>query len=397
MTQKHAVGMDALESGSEMTNRSPATKCSLAKQSLREILAAADIVVDGSRPWDLRIHNDRFYSRVMAEGTLGLGESYMEGWWDCEALDEMCCRGIRARFEERLPFHFKTMVSIAATRAFNFQTRRRARRVGEVHYDLGNDFFAAMLDPSMQYSCAYFRDTSDLAEAQQLKLDLICRKLGLQAGMRLLDIGCGWGGLAAYAARRHGCQVVGITISREQQACAEAACRGLPVEIRLQDYRDVRESFDRIVSVGMMEHVGYKNYRAYLGTARRCLKDGGLFLCQTIGGDRSRTDTDPWITRYIFPNSMLPSATQVAKAAEGELVLEDVQNFGADYDRTLLAWHKNFSESWGRFSGRYGETFRRMWRFYLLGCAGAFRARSLQLFQFLFSKGGIEGGCSPVR
>jgi len=394
--------MDTMESGSAYTATEGVASAtprrySPAEQSVRGMLALADIAVDGSRPCDPQIRDNRFYARVLAEGTLGLGESYMEGWWDCDALDDMCFRAIRARLEERIPLNFKTVVSGVSSALLNLQTRRRSRRVAERHYDLGNDFFEAMLDPSMQYSCAYFRDTTDLAEAQKLKLDLICRKLGLQRGMRLLDIGCGWGGLAGYAARHHGCQVVGITVSRQQQAYAEAACRGLPVEIRLQDYRDVREVFDRIVSVGMMEHVGYKNYRAYFETASRCLKEGGRFLCQTIGGDRSRTDTDPWISRYIFPNSMLPSATQVARAAEGLFVVEDVHNFGADYARTLLAWERRFNESWGRFAGRYGETFCRMWRFYLLSCAGAFRARSLHLFQFLFSKGGIKGGCSPVR
>jgi len=228
-------------------------------------------------------------------------------------------------------------------------------------------------------------------------LDLICRKLALRPGKRVLDIGCGWGGFARYAAESHGCRVVGITISSEQQKYAKDKCRGLPVEIRLQDYREVRESFDCIVSVGMMEHVGYKNYRTYLETTFRCLATGGRFLCQTIAGDRSTTTTDPWIERYIFPNSMLPSAAQVTRAADGLYTLEDVQNFGADYDRTLLAWERNFSATWERFSGRYGERFRRMWRFYLLSCAGAFRARSLQLFQFLFSKGGLPGGFSPVR
>ncbi|HEY5793327.1 MAG TPA: cyclopropane fatty acyl phospholipid synthase [Chthoniobacterales bacterium] len=370
---------------------------SRAQFAVRDILASADILIDGPRPWDIQVHDDRFHARVLAEGTLGLGESYMDGWWDCDALDEMCCRAIRARLEERIPLNLRTVVSIAESVLLNLQNKRRALRVGEQHYDLGNDFFEAMLDPSMQYSCAYFLGTSDLAEAQELKLDLICRKLGLKAGMRLLDIGCGWGGLAKYAARHHGCEVVGITISREQQAYAEAACRGLPIEIRLQDYRDVSESFDRIVSVGMMEHVGRKNYRTYLETAGRCLQEGGRFLCQTIANAQSIPHCDPWITRHIFPNSMLPSASEVAGAAEGVFVLEDVQNFGADYDDTLLAWEKNFRATWDQFADRYGERFRRMWRFYLLSCAGAFRARSMQLFQFLFSKGGIEGGYTLMR
>lgn len=368
---------------------------STAEETLRALLAAADIAVGGTRPWDIRVHDARFYSRVMAHGTLGLGESYMEGWWDCDALDEMCCRAIRADVEGRMPRTFKAAVSLAGSHLLNLQTRRRARRVGEVHYDLGNDFFEAMLGPSMQYSCAYFRNTDDLSEAQRLKLDLICRKLGLRAGMRLLDIGCGWGGLARHAAGQYGCEVVGVTISREQQSYAESACRGLPAEIRLQDYRDVRGKFDRIASVGMLEHVGHKNYRAYFETARRCLAANGAFLCHTIGGNLSKTDTEPWVRRYIFPNSMIPSAAQITRASEGLLVLEDLENFGGDYDRTLLAWEKNFAGTWGRFSARYGEKFRRMWRFYLLSCAGAFRARSLQLFQFLFSNGGMEQ--RPVR
>lgn len=372
-------------------------RTSLPERSVRNILASADILVGDKRPWDIQVHDDRFYERVLAGGTLGLGESYMDGWWDCDALDEMSCRAAKARLEERIPWNFRTVIAIVESAIFNLQTRCRAKRVGKQHYDLGNNFFEAMLDPWMQYSCAYFDRTDDLAEAQIRKLDLVSRKLGLMPGMRLLDIGCGWGGLARYAAERHGCEVVGITISREQCDYARAASHGLPVEILLQDYRDVTKVFDRIVSIGMLEHVGYKNYRGYLETASRCLKEEGVFLCQSITGMTSMTRTDPWIARHIFPNSMLPSVAQVARAAEGLLVIEDLHNFGADYDRTLLAWERNFRESWGRFSSRYGERFRRMWRFYLLGSAGAFRARSIQLFQFLFSKGGVEGGWVPVR
>jgi cyclopropane-fatty-acyl-phospholipid synthase len=208
--------------------------------------------------------------------------------------------------------------------------------------------------------------------------------------MDLLDIGCGWGGLAKHAAKHYRCRVVGITISEQQCSYASELCQGFPVEIRLQDYRDLKERFDRIVSVGMLEHVGAKNYRNYMEIVARCLQDDGVALCQTIAGNWSSTYTDPWITRYIFPNSMLPSAAQVTRAAEKLFVLEDVQNLGADYEKTLLAWERNFSRSWDRFKGCYGERFCRMWRYYLLTCAGAFRARDLQVFQFLFSKGGAR-------
>lgn len=364
---------------------------------MRDLLAEADIVLDGDRPWDVQVHDKRFAARLLAEGSLGLGESYMDGWWSCDALDEMSCRAIRAGLDGRLPRNLRMLVSVLWAVAFNLQTRRRSRRVGKHHYDLGNDFFEAMLDPAMQYSCAYFQGGVDLAQAQVRKMDLICRKLGLEPGMRLLDIGCGWGGLARYAAERHGCEVIGITISQEQCAYAQTLCSGLPVHIRLQDYRDLAERFDRVVSVGMLEHVGTRNYRKYFEVVSKCLDRGGLFLCQAIAGDRPSVHCDPWFERYIFPNSILPSAAQVAHAAEGLLILEDVHNFGADYDHTLMAWDENFRTAWPRFASRYGERFWRMWRFYLLSCAGAFRARSLQLYQFVFSHGGISGGWAPVR
>lgn len=362
------------------------------------LFAKADIQMNGSRPWDLRVRDERFYQRVLARGTLGLGEAYMDGWWECAAIDEMVCRAMRARLDEQVPRNVATLLATARARFCNLQSERRARIVGKVHYDLGNDFFAAMLGPDLQYSCAYFNGTDDLADAQRRKMDLICRKLGLQPGMRLLDIGCGWGSLAKFAAQHYGCRVVGLTISREQQAFAVESCRGLPVEIRLQDYRvEMPERFDRVASVGMMEHVGYKNYRTFMRAAARCLDEGGLFLCHTIGGTVSRIRSDPWIMRYIFPNSMLPSPAQVTRAAEGLFVLEDVHNFGPHYDRTLVAWERNFTRAWGRFRAVYGDRFERMWRYYLLSCAGGFRSRALELFQFVLSKGGVPGGYVTVR
>ncbi len=264
------------------------------------------------------------------------------------------------------------------------------------HYDLSNDFFEAMLDPNMQYSCAVFAEGDDLASAQLRKLDWICERLRLRPGLHLLDIGCGWGGLARHAARNYGCHVVGITISQEQFRYAQRWCQGLDVQIQLRDYREVTERFDRVVSVGMVEHVGYKNYRAYMQAAAGSLGEDGLFLCQGICGNSPRFHTDPWIKRYIFPNSMLPSLAQLARAAEGVFIVKDIKNIGPNYDPTLLAWEENFRRAWPRFADRYGERFRRMWRFYLLSSAGAFRARSLQVFSILFSKEDTAG-VSEVR
>jgi cyclopropane-fatty-acyl-phospholipid synthase len=358
------------------------------------LLAQADVKVNGDRPWDIRIHDPRTTRRVLALGSLGLGESYMDGWWDCEALDEFFCRILRARLDERVS---KTLVwhSLRA-RLFNLQSPRRAWQVGREHYDLGNDFFAAMLDSRMTYTCGYWADATNLEDAQAAKLDLICRKLGLRPGMRLLDIGCGWGSLAKFAARHYGVSCVGLTISREQLVHMWENRDGLPIEARLCDYRTFNpegsETFDRIASVGMFEHVGRKNHKAFFDMAGRSLKDDGLFLLHTIGKNQRRGGTDPWMDRYIFPNGELPSLGEIADRSESQFVVEDVHNFGADYDRTLMAWHARFDSAWPRFAQAHGERFRRMWRYYLLACAGTFRARTTQLWQAVLSPSGVASG-----
>jgi len=365
---------------------------SRAQDVMTNLLGSADIRINGARPWDIQVHDRRFFNRVLASGTLGFGESYMDGWWDCEALDEMCCRAIRAGLDKRFAFRLPNFWALLTALIANQQTLRRARKVGRVHYDLSNDFFEAMLDPNMQYSCGLFAEGDDLASAQLRKLDWVCQRLRLRPGLRLLDIGCGWGGLARYAALHYGCQVLGITISQEQCRYAQRWCRGLDVEIQVRDYREVTDQFDRVASVGMVEHVGRKNYRTYMRTVARSLGKDGLFLCQGICGNSSHVYADPWIERYIFPNSMLPSLARLTRAAEGVFIVEDVKNIGPNYDPTLLAWEENFRSAWPRFANRYGERFRRMWRFYLLSCAGAFRARNLQVFSILFSKEGIAIG-----
>lgn len=370
---------------------------SRAEAILTELFASADVSCDGRRAWDIAVKDPRFFTRTLAQGSLGFGESYVDGWWDCAAIDAMVFRLLRAGVPGRIKTRLRDATAWATSFLLNLQNRRRAPVVGRRHYDLGNEFFAAMLGPTMQYSCACFHGTTDLDEAQRQKLRLICAKLDLRPGLRLLDIGCGWGSLARHAAEHHGCRVVGITISEEQAHLAREACRGLPVEIRVQDYRDVRDRFDRVVSVGMMEHVGQKNYARFMEAAARGLADDGdVFLCHTIGNPTSRRWTDPWISRYIFPNSLVPSPAQVARAAEGRFILEDAENLGLHYDRTLLAWEHNVREAWPRFRARYGERFLRMWRYYLLSCAGAFRARDVELYQFVFAKGGLARGYEPA-
>jgi cyclopropane-fatty-acyl-phospholipid synthase len=363
----------------------------------RKLFKLAGINVDGNNSWDIRVHNKKFYSRVLNEGSLGLGESYMDGWWDCERLDEFFYRILSSKVEKQVRKNQSLLWEVLQARLFNRQSKERAFQIGERHYDLGNELFCQMLGRRMVYSCAYWENETTLDKAQENKLELICRKLGLQAGMKLLDIGCGWGSLVRYAAEKYKVAAVGITVSKEQVDMGKEICKGLSVEIRLQDYRDVNESFDRIVSVGMIEHVGYKNYRTYMETVDRCLKNDGLFLLHTIGGNRSVRSVDPWINKYIFPNGMLPSIKQLAASIEGLFVMEDWHNFSADYDKTLMAWHHNFEKNWGSLGGKYDARFQRMWRYYLLSCAGAFRSRRNQLWQIVLSKDGIIGGYKSIR
>lgn len=368
------------------------------KSLVRELLSLAEIEINGSNPWDIQVHDERFYKRVITEVELGLGESYMDGWWDVGKLDEMICRIVRTDLQNKVKRNLKIALQLAGFYLINMQSRRRAFIIGEQHYDLGNDLFQNMLDKRMNYSCAYWRNANNLDEAQENKLELICKKLYLKAGMRVLDIGCGWGAFGKYAAEKYGVEVVGITVSKEQVALGKELCKGLPVELRLQDYRDINEKFDRIVSVGMIEHVGYKNYRTYFKVAERNLKDDGLFLLHTIGEVRSTKSTDAWTHKYIFPNGMLPSIAQLAKSVENLFVIEDLHNFGADYDKTLMAWFNNFNSKWDNIKNKYSERFYRMWKYFLLSSAGAFRARNKnQLWQIVLSKNGVPGGYISIR
>jgi cyclopropane-fatty-acyl-phospholipid synthase len=368
------------------------------KRLIQELLDHVGVQIDGQAPWDIQVHNPDFYSRVIAGGSLALGESYMDGWWDCEALDQFFERILAARFDKKVRKSITLLMAAAKARLTAMHGRARAFEVGRRHYDIGNDLFTVMLDKRMNYSCAYWQEADTLDEAQEAKLELTCRKLELEPDMRVLDIGCGWGSFAIYAAEKYRVKVTGVTVSAEQVKLGQSCCTDLPVRFELKDYRDIQETFDRIVSIGMFEHVGFTHYRTYMQVVNRCLKDDGLFLLHTIGSNTSVHSVDPWYAKYIFPNSMLPSARQISEASEGIFILEDWHSFGPHYDPTLMAWHRNFIDNWHRIQDAYDARFKRMWAYYLLSSAGSFRARRNQLWQIVFSKnGGSENTCQDLN
>jgi cyclopropane-fatty-acyl-phospholipid synthase len=360
-------------------------------------LRSAGAEVDGPSPHDIHVLNPRFFHRVALGGSLGFGESYVDGDWECDRIDDLVFRLIRSGVHRGYA-GVRDLGRRAVALLTNPGRPARAFHIGERHYDLGNDLFERMLGPRMAYSCGYWKDAEDLDAAQDAKHDLVCRKLGLKSGMRILDVGSGWGSFGRFAAERYGVSVLGITVSREQQEWARRAAGSLPVTTELHDYRNLDAgTFDAVASIGMFEHVGRKNYATFFDVVRSHLGDDGLFLLHTIGGNESSLTTDPWIERYIFPNSLIPSLAQITSAAEGRFVVEDVHNFGADYDRTLLAWNANVEKHREELEGRYGVRFLRMWRFYLLSCAGAFRARHNNLWQIVLSPHGVVGGTRAPR
>jgi cyclopropane-fatty-acyl-phospholipid synthase len=320
----------------------------------------------------------------------------MDGWWECEDLEEFFCRVVRADLDHRVR-PLSELGTYMKAAFLNMQKPSRAFVIGEHHYDIGDVLYEAMLDRRMIYSCAYWNGTRSLNKAQEQKLDLVFCKLGLQKGMRVLDIGCGWGGALRYAVEKFGVTGVGVTVSANQARSARNNCRNLPVEIHMLDYRDLEGAFDRIWSIGMIEHVGAKNYRTFMKVARRCLNPGGLFLLHTIGGNRSVMKCDPWIGKYIFPNSMIPSLRQLSLAWENIFVLEDLHNIGPHYTNTLRAWYRNIQRNHAALSNTYSDRFFRMWRYYLLSCAGAFRARKLNVWQLVLSPEGVHRRILPCQ
>lgn len=361
-----------------------------AEDIVKELLSLAEISVNGNNFYDIQINNDKLYQRILSEQALGLGESYMDGWWDCKALDQFFDRILRAKIDQKVKGNWKIKWHILQSILFNLQKKRRSFQIGERHYDIGNDLYEAMLDNRWNYSCAYWRNAKNIDEAQLAKLELICKKVVLEPGMTVLDLGCGWGSFAKYAAENFNAHVTGVTVSKRQIEIGKKLCDGLPVELNLQDYRSVSGIYDRVISIGFFEHVGPKNYKTYMAVVDRCLKEDGISFLQTIGENEPSTTTNAWTAKYIFPNSAIPSISQISKAMEGIFVIEDLQNLGPHYDKTLMAWHANFEKAWLQLQQKYSDRFYRMWRYYLLSSAGGFRSRSSQLWQIVMTKLGRQ-------
>jgi len=359
-----------------------------AEALVRELFDLAGIKFGGPGPGDITVHDDRFYGRVLRDASIGFGESYMDGWWDTDALDVLLEKIMRGGLRERVTGSLRLKFLTAKAVMMNLQSKARSGLSVQAHYDVGNELYTRMLDPRMVYTCGYWKNATTLAAAQEAKLDLVCRKLGLEKGMRVLDLGCGWGGFAAWAAEKYGCSVVGVTLSKDQHSLGREMWKHLDVDLRLCDYRDVIGTFDRVASIGMMEHVGPKNHRHVMEVIHRSLAPDGIACVHTIANNRSRRHGTPFVEKYIFPNAVAPSLAQLGKAIEGLFVLEDLQNIGPDYAPTLMAWWENFDRAYPELKAKYDERFYRMWKFYLLAAAGASRARDGQLYHLVLTKVG---------
>lgn len=376
----------------------------MSRKIITDTLGKAGIKINGSNPWDIRVNDDRFFSRVL-RGSLGFGESYMDGDWDVDELDALFRRVLRMKLT-RSPLVFMNRVrNDLRARLTNLQTRSGSRAIAEAHYDLDHELYQEFLGPYNQYTCCFFNQAATLEEAEIEKLEMLCNKLDLQPNDRVLDIGCGWGGFSKYAAETRGCKVTGVSISTEQIAYARQYTAGLPVKIIEADYRDLPDMFggqhfDKVLICGMLEHVGYKNYRTIFSIIHHILKDEGRFLLHTIGNSKSTAVVDPWIEKYIFRNSMAPSMEQLATAFEGLLVVQDWENYGLYYAPTLAAWQANFESNWETISAiesekPFDDRFRRMFNYYFLSCKAAFETENLFLWHVVLNKHGLSRDVYP--
>ena len=373
---------------------------SSAEQLVRNLCSQIGIEINGPKNTDLQVKDPRFYERVLAEGSLGLGESYMDGWWDVGDLLQMNALIARGDVKDKVKQSWPMMWHALKARFTNLQTADKADIPAKDHYDVTIEAYLSMTDHWHALSCGYWRrPDDDLESSSAAKLELICRKIGLKESDRVLDIGCGLGSFTRYAAEKYGCSVVAINISSGHVERVRQLTAGLPVEVHCCDYRDTgvflaKGPFDKAVSVEMFEHVGYRNHRRYMEVVHQALKPGGVFCLQTAGNNANVFQNDPWFQKYIFPNAVVPSVEQIGQAIGGLLVLEDWHNFGPDYVKTCYAWFEKFDRNW---QGSKDDRFYRMWKYWILAVGGGFAVRTRQLWQLVLSKGGVQGGYEAVR
>lgn len=364
---------------------------------LTPLLAEVGVTINGPDPWDIQIHSPDFWTRLYAEGSLGLGEAYMDDMWDCADLAEFFNRVVGGGLQDKLRLTPNLVWQHVQARFLNMQTRAKSKRVADMHYNQ-TDAYKASLDARMTGSCGYWPEgVTNIDQAQEAKLDMVCRKVGLKAGDRVLDIGCGWGAFMGFAAEKYGASCVGVTVSPDQAAYARERYKHLDCDFQVKDYREFDDKVDHAVSMGMFEHVGYRNFRTYFETAHRAIREDGLFMLHTIGSPDTRTTIEPWIEKYIFPGGVLPSIKQIGEAIEGLFTIIDLHNIGPDYDKTLCAWNENFQAKWPEPKTPDEKRFKRMWEYYLLCCAGGFRARAIQVWQFVLSPHGVPEGYVTQR
>ena len=347
---------------------------------------------DGEGEVTIRVAEERFFRRVLTEGNLGLGEAFMDGDFTVEkgSLERFLEILLRSRLDRKIKAKPGAAARILLMRTAD-HLRGKAHNV-QRHYDLGDDLFESFLDSTLSYSCGYAKDPGDDIETlQDNKLHRICQKLRLAEGERLLDIGCGYGGVLIHAAKHYGARGVGVTLSknhcRSGQAAAAAAGVADRVEIRFADFNDVTGEFDKVVSVGMMEHVPRGEYRPYFSKIAEVLTPGGLGLVHTVGANSATNEHDPFTQKYIFPNSNQPRLSEIATGLEKHgLAILDVENMIRHYAYTATRWLENFRANRGRLdASRYDQAFQRMWEYYLACCVAAGYASDSALYQVLFT------------
>lgn len=355
------------------------------KLTLTTLLREANIEPNGASPWDPQIKDERFYRTVLLRGSVGLGDAYLNGWWECADISGFILRIIKSGIHLRVP-----RVDIFLRRLrfglIDAQNRIRSKRVAELHYDEDPYIFEVMLGSTNSYTCARWKGVITLDAAQQQKMDLLCKKAGLSSGMTVLDIGSGWGGFLAYAAERYQVRGIGLTISKTQLDYARKRYGNLPVEFRLQDYRDFVGGVDAVVSICVIEHVGSDHYREYFQKVRETLtREDGFFAMQCILACDTQARMDPWTEKHIFPNGILPTLERIENAVEGILHIVDREFFRDDYVRTFSAWYENLVRNKNAIIARCGVRYFRKYEYYLCLYIAGFGSGRIDVGQFVLS------------